>query len=192
MSYRELWADLQQNFGTSGHEAQFESQLKVRRRQKGESLRSLYQDINRLTLQAYPDSKGKLREKLAVEAFIVGLNNSELALQVRNMSPVDLQGAYRMALMLESNRSLVERAEEPRDRKKETRFDVSARAASEEDGDLIQRVRRLEERCLEQKGAWQAKKDGKTFSNLENKISELEREIERVKSNEVVVSQPNT
>ena len=191
VSYRELWADLQQNFGTSGHEAQFESQLKVRRRQKGESLRSLYQDINRLTLQAYPDSKGKLREKLAVEAFIVGLNNSELALQVRNMSPVDLQGAYRMALMLESNRSLVERSEESRDRKKDVRFDVSARAASEEDGDLIQRVRRLEEKWSEQKGAWQAKKDGKSSSNLENKVSELERELERVKSNQVVVSQPN-
>ena len=74
----------------------------VRRRQKGESLRSLYSGHQPTQLsKAYPDSKGKLREKLAVEAFIVGLNNSELALQVRNMSPVDLQGAYRMALMFE-------------------------------------------------------------------------------------------
>ena len=184
---QELWADLQQNFGTSGHEAQFESQLKVCRRQKGESLRSLYQDINRLTLQAYPDSKGKLREKLAIEAFIVGLNNSELALQVRNMSPVDLQGAYRMALMLESNRSLVERADESRDRKKDVRFDVSARAVADDDSDLIQRVRRLEERWSEQKSAQPTKKEAKSLSDVESKVIELERELERVRSVQAAV-----
>ena len=188
---QELWADLQQNFGTSGHEAQFKSQLKVRRRQKGESLRSLYQDINRLTLQAYPDSRGKLREKLAVEAFIVGLNNSELGFQVRNMSLADLQGAYRMALMLESNRSLVERADESKERKKDGRYDVSARAVAEDESDLIQRVRRLEERWSEQKAAQPEKKDSKDVTSIESKVFELERELDRVKTGQAVVTQPN-
>ena len=191
LTCEELWTDLQQNFGTSGHEAQFESQLKVRRRLKGESLRSLYQDINRLTLQAYPDSKGRLREKLAIEAFIVGLNNSELALQVRNLCPVDLQEAYRKALMLESNRSLVERSEESKDRKKDTRYDVSARAVSEEDSELFHRVRRLEERFLEHKAAPQAKRDVQESAGFEVKVSNLERDIEMLKSRQIGMNSPN-
>ena len=90
LTFESLVADLRDNYGTAGLEAQFESQLRTRRRKQGESLRSLYQDIQRLILQAYPDSKGKLRDKLALEAFIDGLNDNDLALKVRNLCPRNL------------------------------------------------------------------------------------------------------
>ena len=108
-SFASLCDELRENFGTKGFETQFESQLKVRRRKRGESLRELYQDIHRLVLLAYPDSKGRLRDKLAMESFIDGLNDAEFALKVRNLSPQDLQSAYRTALILESNQMLVSR-----------------------------------------------------------------------------------
>src|SRR2546425_890234 len=84
-------------------------------RQKGESLRALYQDIHRLILLAYPDSKGRLRDKLALEAFINALNDNDLALKVRYSCPSDLQSAYRTALMLENNQLIVNRHEDVRE-----------------------------------------------------------------------------
>ena len=185
LTYEQLWTDLRQNFGTAGHEAQFESQLRVRRRQKGESLRSLYQDISRLTLQAYPDSRGKLRDKLSVEAFIVGLSDNELALQVRNTCPIDLQAAYRTALMIESNRLLVGQAEEVRDRRKDGRTDMTARSVAEEN-ELLQRVRRLEERCSESKSAPPTKTENvRNAAGIDDKIAQLERELEKLRNSSI-------
>ena len=119
LSYNEICAALRQNFGTEGFETQFESQLRTRRRRTGEDMRSLYQDINKLVLQAYPGSNCKLRDKLATEAFIESLNDNDLALKVRNLCPTDIHAAYSNALMLESNQLIVNRNEEMRDKKKE-------------------------------------------------------------------------
>ena len=129
MSYRELRNELKECYGTDGCENQYESQLKTRRRQKGETLRSLYQDINRLVLQAYPGQSGRIRDKLAVDAFITSLNDPELELSVRNGCSDTLRQSFRSAMMFESNRTLVRGTETSRERR---RFDVQARVATNE------------------------------------------------------------
>jgi len=145
-TFDSLCSELRDNFGTKGFETQFESQLRVRRRRKGESLRELFQDINRLVLLAYPDSKGRLRDKLAMESFVDGLNDADLALKVRNLSPTDLQSAYRTALMLESNQMLVNRGEEASRKRRDERVDIQARAAvTFKEDQLLERIKRLEE-----------------------------------------------
>jgi len=145
ITYDSLIADLRNNFGTKGFESQFENQLKMRRRRRGESLQSLYQDVQRLILLAYPESKGPLRDKFALESFINGLNDSDLSLKVRNLCPSNLSEGYRVALMLESNQILVGQMEESKAKRREDRFDVQARSVGKQSEDLQGRVRALEE-----------------------------------------------
>ena len=137
MSYRELRNELRECFGTDGLENQMESQLKTRRRQKGETLRALYQDINRLVMQAYPGQYGRIRDKIAVEAFITSLNDPELELNVRNSGTNSLRQCFHSAMMYESNRTLVRGSELSRERRREGRFDIQARIASHNTNDWI-------------------------------------------------------
>jgi hypothetical protein len=150
-----LLCDLQDNFGTKGLEPQYESALSVRRRQKGESLRALYQDIHRLVMLAYPGERGRLRDKLGTEAFINGLNDNDLSLKVRNLCPTDLQTAYKTALMLESNQLIVNRHDDTREtRKRDVRHDVQARAVTEEfEGKLSEKFDHLENKFLSRSAA---------------------------------------
>jgi transposase InsO family protein len=184
LTFENVVSDLKDNFGTDGMEAQFESQLRLRRRRKGEDLRSLYQDIHRLILQAYPNSKGRLRDKLAMEAFIDGLNDSDLALKVRNLCPNDLQSAYKTALMLESNQLIVTRNEEPREKKKEYRSDIQARSVTEiPDDQLSERIRVLEGKMSSQNITAPAKNSPDEtratdqMQILKSQVSELEASI---------------
>ena len=127
INLEQLRNELKDNFGNEGFQNEFETQLKTRRRQKGETLRVLYQDVNRLVIQAYPGQSGSIRDKLAIDAFIVSLNDSELELSVRNACTKTLKECFRTALLHESNRSLVRGIETSRDRRRDVRTDVQAR-----------------------------------------------------------------
>src|SRR6267154_2596096 len=186
LTLEQLYQDLKENFGTKGLEAQFEGQLRTRRRQKGESLRTVYQDIHRLILQAYPDSKGKLRDKLALEAFIDSLNDSDLALKVRNLCPTDLPAAYRIALMLESNQMIVSRLEENKEKRKEGRSDVQARSVAESKEEVLQeRIRLLEKKIKQQDLGMTTGPEGESPSHLHElreKLALLENSIRDIQS----------
>ncbi|MFI5223639.1 MAG: hypothetical protein ACHQX3_05230, partial [Nitrospirales bacterium] len=52
--YHDLREELKKCFGQEGHTTHYRQLLKSRRRHTGESLRSLYQDIGKLLLLAYP------------------------------------------------------------------------------------------------------------------------------------------
>ena len=76
--YDELREQLQKCFGVDGHVNHFQNVLKTRRRRPNESLRSLYQDICHLCLQAYPGPQNELKDQLAVTAFIDSLDDPDL------------------------------------------------------------------------------------------------------------------
>ena len=136
-TFHDLCRELRQCFGTEGCENQFESQLKMRRRHRGESLRGLYQDVNRLVLQAYPGSQNKLRDRLAVEAFITSLNDKDLELRVRDRCPANLLECFRTAMMMESNQLIVQGNDNAREKRRQMeRTDVQARAIDSGDSDL--------------------------------------------------------
>ena len=139
-TFQELCQVLRQCFGTEGCEYQFEFQLKMRRRYHGETLRSLYQDINRLVLQAYPGSQSKLRDRLAVEAFITSLNDKDLELRVRDRCPANLLDCFRTAMMLESNQLIVQGNDNTCEKRRLMEdTDVQVRAIySSESGELLQ------------------------------------------------------
>jgi transposase InsO family protein len=104
MDYNALRSELNKCFGVEGHTAQYRTMLKTRRRQPGESLRTLYQDIGRLLMLAYPGPQNDLRDLLAVEAFVDSLDDSELEVSVKDKFPRDLAEAFQAALRLEANR----------------------------------------------------------------------------------------
>jgi len=104
IGYLELREELQKCFGIEGHTAQYRTMLKTRRRQPGESLRALYQDVCRILMLAYPGPQNELRDLLAVEAFIDSLDDVDLEISVKDKFPKNLAEAFQVALRLEANR----------------------------------------------------------------------------------------
>jgi len=73
---------LQTRFGTKLQAECFKAELRVRRRAPGKTLQALYQDIHRLVSLAYPGAGPQLVMHATLKAFIVGLNNPALQLEV--------------------------------------------------------------------------------------------------------------
>jgi len=68
-SSAELIGLLKDQHGSDNQTERFWMELKAWRRKPGESLQTLYQDVRRLMCLASPDEKGKLAEKMCIEAF---------------------------------------------------------------------------------------------------------------------------
>ena len=82
-------------------EEKFQNELRCRRRSKGESLRELSQDIQRLMALAYPGEKSGLSEHIARDAFLGALDDPEFELKIREREPVDLDSAVKLAQRFE-------------------------------------------------------------------------------------------
>ena len=83
LNYDELVEKLRSRFGGKGMEERFQTDLRCRRRTKGESLRELAQDIRRLMALAYPGEKSNLSEHIARDAFLASLDDPEFELKIR-------------------------------------------------------------------------------------------------------------
>jgi hypothetical protein len=136
-------------------------ELKSRRRQPNESLRTLYQDIQKLFMLAYPGPKSDLKEEVAIEAFIDSLDDFDLERRVKDRFPKTLSDTLTIALSLEANNSRGHReSDTKRDRPRQYRTDLEARAvtqsSSEESFDekinwIMKELQRMNEQ-FEQKG----------------------------------------
>ena len=104
LTFIELVATLQAQFGTADQSAQFRIQLRMRRRARGESLQDLYLDVCRLVTLAYPGPRTELGDQLAVEAFIDSLDDGDFEEKMLGRGPKDLDEAFKVALQLESQR----------------------------------------------------------------------------------------
>jgi len=89
-------------------EEKFQSELRCRRRNKGESLRELAQDIRRLMTLAYPGEKSTLSEHIARDAFLSALADSEFELKIREREPATLDDAVRVAQRFEMFRQVTD------------------------------------------------------------------------------------
>src|SRR5664279_840473 len=108
LEYVELIEKLRNRYGGKGMEEKYQNELRCRRRSKGESLRELSQDIQRLMALAYPGEKSTLSEHIARDAFLSSLDDPELELKVREREPTDLDGAVKLAQRFEVFKSTVE------------------------------------------------------------------------------------
>ena len=69
-------------FGSLNEEERYRSELKARRRRRGEPLQSVYQDIRRLMALAFPGQSGQLWEIMARDDFVESLADPALGLRV--------------------------------------------------------------------------------------------------------------
>jgi len=97
LSYDELLNKLKKLFSGKGMEEKFQSELRCRRRNRGESLRELAQDIQRLMILAYPGEQSSLSEQLARDAFLSALADPEFELKIREREPTNLDDPLRIA-----------------------------------------------------------------------------------------------
>ena len=100
-TYSELVQKILRRFGNEGMEEKYRTELRCRRRRRGETLQSLYQEVRRLRALAYPGENGRLSEMMARDAFLMALDDLGLEVRVREHEPVDLDAALRLAIRLE-------------------------------------------------------------------------------------------
>ena len=108
LSYQQLVDRLRDRFGGKGMEEKFQNELRCRRRGKGEAIRELAQDVQRLMALAYPGEKSSLSEYIARDAFLSALNDPDLELKIREREPADLGSAVKLAQRFEIFKSAVE------------------------------------------------------------------------------------
>jgi len=146
-TYDALVERLRSRYGGKGMEEKFQNELRCRRRARGESIRELSQDIQRLMALAYPGEKSGLSEHIARDAFLSALDDAEFELKVREREPTDLDSAVKLAQRFEVFKSTVETSSSVRHR-------VNRQVVEGDDRDPPQRPWRPEYRMLS--GIYQA------------------------------------
>ena len=95
---------LKNRFGSLNEKERYRSELKARRRRRGESLQTVYQDIRRLMALAFPGQSGALWEIMARDAFLESLGEPALPMHVLERYPETLERALKLASRLEALR----------------------------------------------------------------------------------------
>ena len=93
---------LKSRFGTTNEEERYRSELRSRRRRRGESLQSVYRDVRRLMALAFPGQSGSLWEVMARDAFVDALSDPNLRCRVLERDPSTLEEALKIASRLEA------------------------------------------------------------------------------------------
>jgi len=123
-------------------EEKFQSELRFRRRNKGESLRELAQDIRRLMTLAYPGERSTLSEHIARDAFLMALADPELELKIREREPASLDDAVRITQRFEMFRYA---ADSSSARQRFNRHVCQSSVGDQHSSDLEARVAALED-----------------------------------------------
>ena len=101
-SYDDIVSKLRARYGTQEQQEKFRIELRYRTRKQGESLQELSQDIERLTMLAYPGIPSDMRDVLARDSFIESLDGRNLTLRVREKEPKTLAEALTYCMKLET------------------------------------------------------------------------------------------
>jgi len=101
-SSAELIGLLKDQHGSDNQTERFFMELKARRRQPGESLQTLHQDVRRLMCSASPDKKGKLAEKMCIEAFTSAFADRAMRYDLLSKNPTKLEDALFAAIRYEA------------------------------------------------------------------------------------------
>ena len=98
----ELLRILRNRFGDAEQTERYRFLLRTRRRRKGETLQSLYQDICRLWALSYPGETGSLSRIVARDAFLDSLADPELRIKVLEKDATSIEQAYTVAARYEA------------------------------------------------------------------------------------------
>ena len=139
--HEEIIKLLRNRFGNSNQMERYRAELNARRRKRGESAQSVYQDIKRLMALGFPGQSGEMYEVLSRDAFLSALNDPALRIRVLDQHPKTLDDTLSIVVRMESysGDNHVDSCDDIVDRKR-VRV-VSPARESETD----KRVRKLEE-----------------------------------------------
>ena len=102
-TFEELVDKLKQRFGSVGQSQKFRAELKSRRRQKGESIQSVYADVCRLLSLAYPNQfELPTTQEVGIDLFLEALEDPSLERRVREKELSTLDETFRYCLKLEA------------------------------------------------------------------------------------------
>jgi len=101
-SSAELIGLLKDQHGSDNQTKCFWMELKARRRQPGESLQTLYQEVRRLMCLASPDEKGKLADKMCIEVFTSVFADRAMRYDVLSNNSTKLEDALFAAVCYEA------------------------------------------------------------------------------------------
>ena len=104
-SYRELYAKLEDRFGSDDRSDEYLAKLETRRRGAKETLQQLCHSIEELVALAYPGPKTVHSDRFAITSFLRALNDAELSGKIRDKQPKTLDEAFRWAQMYDSFRA---------------------------------------------------------------------------------------
>jgi len=177
-SYDKLVSLLRSRFGGSNQCDKFRMELKLRRREPGESLSALCQDVRRLMALAHPGPTDTTKETLACDYFIDSLNDVMLTQKLRERDLNSLDEALKAALKLETCAKSASKEtpddNQGRQRSKQVRGVTAGDAAA---GDRAEVTRRLQE--LQSKMSAQQESEKRTQKQLEDRILQMEASIHR-------------
>ena len=93
---------LKVRFGSENQAERFRSELRSRKRTKGEPLQKLYQDVRRLMSLAYPGESSVLLDIVRRDAFLKALDDQALRVHTLEKEPKNLDDGLNMASCLEA------------------------------------------------------------------------------------------
>jgi len=104
-TFAELFAKLEDRFGSDDRSDEYLAKLETRKRGNKETLQQLCHGVEELVALAYPGPRTTHSDRFAVTSFLRALDDAELAGKVRDKRPQTLDEAFKMAQMFESFRT---------------------------------------------------------------------------------------
>jgi len=134
VDHNEIIRLLRNRFGSLNQMERYRAELKGRKRKRGETAQSVYQDIKRLMALAFPSRSGEMYEIIARDAFLDSLSDPALRVRVLDQFPKTLDEALTTVLRMEAYSEITSGADENNgdDRRKHVRY-VSASTAKNSD-----------------------------------------------------------
>ena len=173
-------AQLRARYGSANQTTLYRTQLKYRRRNRGESLAALMNDIRRMVVLVYPGPTSPMKEAVACDAFLEALGDAEMALKIREREPPTLEDAFQYALRLEAHSGSAAVKLADGDRRGHVR--------------MLQEVQVPEDRCLEylkEMGCWPQENFQQYFSEMRAALNGQPKANQEVRV-KVADSQPET
>ena len=93
---------LRNRFGNANQMERYRAELHSRRRKRGETIQSVYQDIRRLLALAFPGQSGELYEVIGRDAFLEALADNDLRIRVLDQNPKSLDDALNVVIRMEA------------------------------------------------------------------------------------------
>ena len=93
---------LKARFGSENQAERFRAELLSRKRNKGETLQNLYQDVCRLMSLTYPGESPALSDIVGCEAFLEALDDHALRVRILEKEPKNLDDALNLVSRLEA------------------------------------------------------------------------------------------